>query len=107
MLIRYWSSDVCASDLDFTALAEVARRMGARTFGPVSQTALLAGLALSARAAALKRANPDRADSIDADVNRLTSPEEMGVLFKALRSEEPRVGIACDSTCRSRQETYA
>src|SRR3546814_17444993 len=63
MRISDWSSDVCSSDL--------------------------AGLGLSARADALKRANPDRADSIDEDVNRLTSPEEMGVLFKALAVTAP------------------
>src|SRR3546814_14702393 len=98
MRISDWSSDVCSSDL--------------------------AGLGLSARADALKRANPDRADSIDEDVNRLTSPEEMGVLFKALavtapdwaipaafptggvRSEERRVGKECVSTCRSRWSPY-
>lgn len=86
-------ADIGEADLtahvDFTALAEVARRTGARTFGPVSQAALLTGLGLSARADALKRANPDRADSIDEDVNRLTSPEEMGVLFKALAVTAP------------------
>src|SRR3546814_6665636 len=51
-------ADIGEADLtahvDFTALAEVARRTGARTFGPVSQTALLAGLGLSARADALR-----------------------------------------------------
>src|SRR3546814_13262578 len=86
-------ADIGEADLtahvDFTALAEVARRRGRRTFGPVSQTALLAGLGLSARADALKRANPARAEAIDETVKRLTSPEGMAVHFKALACTAP------------------
>ena len=71
--------------VDFTALAEAARIGGARAFGPVAQGDLLRTLGIEQRAATLRRAaTPDQAADIDAALARLTAPDTMGNLFKAL-----------------------
>lgn len=75
--------------VDFDALAQAARDAGAAVFGPVGQGAFLAALGLGARAAALKRAAPDAAESIDSAVARLASPDGMGTRFQALALGAP------------------
>jgi len=73
--------------VDFATLAAAAQAGGAHAFGPVGQGALLTALGIDARAAALARAAPDRADAITADRERLTVA--MGSLFKALAITAP------------------
>jgi len=76
--------------VDFTALAEAARRSGARAHGPVGQGDLLRALGIGQRAAILRgNATPDQARDIDAALHRLTAPEAMGTLFKALALTGP------------------
>jgi len=70
--------------VDFAALAAAADEAEARVLGPVSQGRFLAALGLRTRADRLKRGNPEHAADIDAAVVRLTSPEQMGTLFKVL-----------------------
>ncbi|MEQ8964249.1 MAG: SAM-dependent methyltransferase [Azospirillaceae bacterium] len=70
--------------VDFAALAAAAREAGAVVAGPVEQGTFLRDLGIEARAAALTRARPDRAETIAASVARLTGPEAMGRLFKAM-----------------------
>ena len=71
--------------VDFAALAEAARRDGVAVFGPVSQATLLGAFGIDARADQLKRmATAEQAAEIDAVRERLTGPEAMGHLFKAL-----------------------
>jgi SAM-dependent MidA family methyltransferase len=77
------ASDLTAH-IDFTALAEVARAAGLATHGPAPQGAWLGTLGIAARAAALGRAAPDRVDEIAAAHQRLTGPEAMGRLFRAM-----------------------
>jgi NADH dehydrogenase [ubiquinone] 1 alpha subcomplex assembly factor 7 len=71
--------------VDFAALAEAARRGGARVHGPVTQGAFLAALGIAERAERLKRqaGEAERAD-IDAALHRLTHQDTMGTLFKVL-----------------------
>lgn len=76
--------------VDFAALAESAAAAGAVPHGPVTQGALLEGLGLSLRAAALKRlASPAQAGDIDAAANRLAGELQMGRLFKAMAVVSP------------------
>ncbi|MGO1081382.1 SAM-dependent methyltransferase, partial [Inquilinus sp. CA228] len=76
--------------VDFQALAQAAA--GATSYGPVTQGAFLEALGLRARAAQLQTASPARAAEIDAAVERLAGPEQMGTLFKALALTAPGLG---------------
>lgn len=67
--------------VDFQALGLAS---GAAIHGPVTQGAFLAQLGIHQRAAALSRTRPDQAQAIAAAVQRLTSPAQMGTLFKAM-----------------------
>ena len=76
--------------VDFTALAAAAREGGATAWGPIPQGDLLTALGIAARATILRRAaTPGQAADIDAAFHRLTAPEEMGTLFKALALTGP------------------
>lgn len=73
-----------SAHVDFAALASAAERGGAKACGPVMQSALLNALGIRARAEQLARANPHEAQNIAAAVERLTSEEAMGTLFRAI-----------------------
>jgi len=73
-----------SAHVDFAALSAAAARAGARTCGPTSQGAFLKRLGIHIRAEQLSRSHPDQAGNIAAGLERLTSPEQMGQLFKAL-----------------------
>jgi SAM-dependent MidA family methyltransferase len=81
-------SDPGAADLtahvDFAALAEAARAAGAATHGPLPQGVFLLRLGLHSRAAALAASDPGRGARHLEAATRLTAPEAMGRLFKAL-----------------------
>jgi NADH dehydrogenase [ubiquinone] 1 alpha subcomplex assembly factor 7 len=70
--------------VDFAALATAAREAGAHIRGPLPQGDFLSALGLHARTSRLKRDNPEKASEIEAAVERLTSPQQMGTLFKAM-----------------------
>jgi SAM-dependent MidA family methyltransferase len=70
--------------VDFTALASGLRASGARAAPLLTQGAFLSRLGIAARAEALARAHPDRAESFAAQHHRLTAPDQMGTLFKVL-----------------------
>ncbi|MFN4283817.1 MAG: class I SAM-dependent methyltransferase [Alphaproteobacteria bacterium] len=82
-LIEPGSADI-TSLVDFAALAETARKAGARAFGPVEQGPFLETLGIGHRAQVLVRSDPDRAGKIALAVKRLIAPTEMGTLFKVL-----------------------
>ena len=69
---------------DFPAVADAARRSGAETAPILSQGELLGRLGIYERAEALARARPDRTEILERQLARLTAPDQMGVLFKAL-----------------------
>ena len=68
--------------VDFEALAAAS---AAVAHGPVGQGALLQALGIDARAEALKaKATPQQAVDVESALARLTAPDQMGRLFKAL-----------------------
>jgi len=75
--------------VDFAAVAAAARAAGVRTCGPVEQGTWLEALGIGARAAALTRAAPTRAEEIAVAATRLTAPNAMGSLFKVLALVSP------------------
>ncbi len=71
--------------VDFQALGEAARRAGAWTFGPVTQTSFLNQLGIAARAGVLQQsATEAQARTIRAALHRLTDQDQMGQLFKVM-----------------------
>jgi SAM-dependent MidA family methyltransferase len=75
--------------VDFGMLSAVARAGGARPTPIVTQGAFLTALGIDARAAALARANPAKADAIEGACQRLIAPDQMGHLFKVLAIRHP------------------
>jgi SAM-dependent MidA family methyltransferase len=75
--------------VDFESLGRAAAEAGARVRGPAGQGEFLDRLGLPARAAALARAVPERAPEIEAARRRLSSPGEMGSLFRVLALTAP------------------
>ncbi len=77
------SADLTAH-VGFRRLAAVATAAGAAVHGPLAQGVFLSRLGLYPRTRALAAARPDRAASLVEAANRLSQPERMGVLFKAM-----------------------
>jgi SAM-dependent MidA family methyltransferase len=75
--------------VDFEAVADAARRAGAAVTPLIGQGEWLLRLGIEARAQSLARANPERAHEIDGALERLTSPREMGRLFKVIGLHSP------------------
>jgi NADH dehydrogenase [ubiquinone] 1 alpha subcomplex assembly factor 7 len=75
--------------VDFHALAGAARAAGVRVFGPAPQGAWLNAMGIKLRAASLAKAAPERAAEIAAARARLTAPDQMGRLFKAMALVAP------------------
>ncbi|MDO6416728.1 SAM-dependent methyltransferase [Sphingomonas sp. BIUV-7] len=88
-LVKPGQSDLTAH-VDFLALEAAATAAGARVFGPVEQGQWLIALGISDRAGALTRQARDRGNEIAAAYRRLTHPDEMGSLFKALAVVSPK-----------------
>ena len=78
-----------SAHVDFTTLAAAAQAEDATVWGPVEQGEWLVRLGIDARAAALARAAPDRADAIAADRMRLVNADAMGRLFKVMAVTAP------------------
>ena len=83
-----------SAHVDFTALADAGRRGGAIVHGPRHQGEFLVRLGLARRAEQLMKANPAKAKSIYAALERLIHPAQMGTLFKALAFLPPPAGTA-------------
>lgn len=75
--------------VDFGALAAAATGAGLRIDGTVGQGAFLLALGIGHRAAALAAHNPGASAAIEAALVRLTAPEAMGTLFKAMAAVHP------------------
>jgi NADH dehydrogenase [ubiquinone] 1 alpha subcomplex assembly factor 7 len=73
-----------SAHVDFAALSTAAERGGAKAYGPIDQGSLLRSFGIAARAERLAQSSPNQRDDIAAAVERLTSPQAMGSLFKAL-----------------------
>ena len=72
------------SHVDFEAVTATARAAGASVTPLATQGEWLHRLGISARAEALADSNPDKAADIQAALERLTSPKQMGDLFKVI-----------------------
>ena len=72
------------SHVDFEALADTAAEADALVTEVVGQGEWLIRLGIEARAQSLSRANPDRATEVQSALDRLTSREQMGELFKVM-----------------------
>ena len=70
-----------SAHVDFAAFAACGAGAAARGFGPVEQGAFLKALGIGARA---RSCDPQSRRATTFDVDRLTKPEQMGTLFKAL-----------------------
>jgi len=75
--------------VDFEALASAARDAGATATSVALQGEWLMRLGIEARAQSLSRANPDRASEIQTALERLTSRNQMGELFKVIAIHSP------------------
>ncbi len=75
--------------VDFGALAGALAASGAQVSPLMAQGALLKALGIEARAQALARARPARAEATARALGRLTEPAQMGTLFKALGATGP------------------
>jgi SAM-dependent MidA family methyltransferase len=72
------------SHVDFEALADTAAEADALVTEVLGQGEWLIRLGVEARAQGLSRANPDRASDLQSALERLTSREQMGELFKVM-----------------------
>jgi len=82
-----------SADVDFGALAKAACSAGhrVRAFGPVTQGDFLARLGIRQRADALKaRASEQQRHAIDAALERLIAPGQMGTVFRVLAVGDDR-----------------
>jgi len=76
--------------VDFEAAARAASNAGAGVTRVVPQGEWLIRLGIESRARALSRANPERARDVEASLQRLTSADGMGNLFKVLALHSPK-----------------
>jgi NADH dehydrogenase [ubiquinone] 1 alpha subcomplex assembly factor 7 len=74
---------------DFPAFADAARAARAEATPIVTQGDFLRALGVEARAEALMQARPDQAETLARQLHRLTAPEAMGTLFKAVAIHSP------------------
>ena len=75
--------------VDFEAVANAARQAGAEITPLIPQGEWLVRLGIEARAQALSAAHPDRAAGVQGALERLTSTDQMGKLFKVLAVHSP------------------
>ena len=75
--------------VDFSALAESAQAKGAHVTKLGEQGQWLRRLGITDRLARLSRANPERAAELQAQHDRLVTPQAMGKLFKVLALHAP------------------
>jgi NADH dehydrogenase [ubiquinone] 1 alpha subcomplex assembly factor 7 len=76
-------SDLSAH-VDFPSLAVTAAGAGAAVFGPTTQGAFLDTLSIVRRFEQLASRNPNAAQDLRPQLDRLVNPDQMGTLFKAL-----------------------
>ncbi|HVL79109.1 MAG TPA: SAM-dependent methyltransferase [Sphingomicrobium sp.] len=75
--------------VDFAAVAKAAEEAGALVTSLVTQGEWLERLGIAARADALARAQPERAEEVKTALRRLCDDREMGTLFKAIAIHAP------------------
>ena len=78
-----------STHIDFGTLGDIARATGLTAHPLADQGDFLRDLGITARAVALTKANPGAAADVKAALDRLTSPTEMGTLFKVFCAASP------------------
>ncbi len=78
-----------SAHVDFATLAQAALMVGVSVDGPVGQGDFLGRLGIGERAATLAAASPERRDDIAVAYARLTQPDAMGTLFRAMAFHDP------------------
>ena len=76
-------------DVDFARLKRLATKLGLDVAGPTPQGMFLMGLGAQARLNQLVEANPDHAETIFNNAQRLIDPKDMGSRFKAICLSSP------------------
>ena len=89
-LTRPGRADLTAH-VDFEALSSAAAEAGAQTHFLQTQSTFLSALGIRERSQALAQANPQQADGLAADLDRLVGHAQMGDLFKVLCVSAPGV----------------
>ena len=79
-----------SAHVDFATLGAAARLTGAEVSPTIAQAALLGALGIATRATALGGAASDQQDDVTAAVARLTGPDAMGTLFRAMAVRAPQ-----------------
>jgi NADH dehydrogenase [ubiquinone] 1 alpha subcomplex assembly factor 7 len=97
VLERPGEADLTAH-VDFNALAQAARSVGADCWGPVPQGEFLRRLGIETRASSLiAKATPQQKSDIESARNRLIGDDQMGTLFKVMaigpRAAAPPAGF--------------
>jgi len=77
--------------VDFARVVQLAETAGLAVHGPIGQGQFLRALGLELRAETLSQANPQHAERLAREVNRLTHPDQMGALFKAICISSPNL----------------
>ncbi len=78
--------------VDFSAMKAAAEGMGAVVHGPRGQGEFLRDMGIGLRAAQLSgKASPEQAAEISSALLRLTAPDQMGTLFKAMAVSSPNL----------------
>ncbi len=73
-----------SAHVDFAQMEQIARSRGARVLGTVEQGAWLRALGIDQRAEGLAKFAPQHREALMRARDRLTSPEQMGSLFKVM-----------------------
>ncbi|MEZ5759234.1 MAG: SAM-dependent methyltransferase [Emcibacteraceae bacterium] len=74
-----------SAHVNFRKMADIIGQTGLKTLGPVSQGDFLNNMGIGERAALLsEKADGEKRETIMGELDRLTSPNEMGKLFKVL-----------------------
>lgn len=87
-LVEAGEQDLTAH-VDFEALGRAATEAGAAVTDIVTQGQWLQSLGIEARATALKKAHPERAEELEVALDRLCHEEQMGQLFKVMAVHSP------------------
>lgn len=89
-VLKYPGEADLTAHVNFEALAKAAAAASNTTYGPIDQRTFLTGLGLMERAERLRQSGTEeQVNHIDSAVRRLTSPQEMGSLFKVLGCAGP------------------
>ena len=75
--------------VNFGQLKTLSTEQGLGTMGPLPQGHFLKSLGINKRAEMLKRHNPSQRATVEAAYTRLTHPQQMGDLFKAMAVFSP------------------